>query len=114
MALHPDVLAEPEVESAARRIKTENASAQSRINALEARLNRIEAACASPATDHFGDEKFWTEVTAVFRDYVEKQVNEVRADNALLQARIARLEVALAEKTAGQMSWHPQAGRDLQ
>jgi hypothetical protein len=32
----------------------------------------------------------------------------------LLQARVARLEVLLAEKTAGQMSWHPQTGRDLQ
>jgi hypothetical protein len=112
--LHPEVVAELEAESAARRIKAENASAQGHINALEARLNRVEAACASPAPEHFGDEKFWTEVTAVFRAYVEKQVNEVRADNALLQARIARLEVALAEKTAGQVPWHPQIGRDLQ
>ena len=96
--LHPEILAEFEAASAARRVKGD----------------RIEVACASPASDHFGDEKFWTEVIAVFRAYVEKQVNEVRADNALLQARIARLEVALTEKTTGQASWDPQIGRDLQ
>jgi uncharacterized small protein (DUF1192 family) len=54
------------------------------------------------------------EIADLVRRCVEKEVNEVRADNALLQARICRLEVALAEKTAGQMSRHPQMGRDLQ
>jgi uncharacterized small protein (DUF1192 family) len=111
--LHPDVVAELEAEAAARRVKAENASAQGRINALEAKINRLEAACASPTADHFGDE-FWAELTKTFRDFVEGRVNELRAENAGLQARIARLEVALAEKTAGQMSWHPQIGRDLQ
>jgi len=32
----------------------------------------------------------------------------------LLQARVARLEILLAEKTAGQMPRHPQTGRELQ
>jgi len=54
------------------------------------------------------------EIADLVRRCVEKEVNEVRADNALLQARICRLEVALAEKTAGQMSRHPRMGRDLQ
>jgi hypothetical protein len=38
------------------------------------------------------------EIADLVRRCVEKEVNEVRADNALLQARICRLEVALAEK----------------
>jgi hypothetical protein len=54
------------------------------------------------------------EIADLVRRCVEKEVNEVRADNALLQARVARLEVALAEKTASQVPWHPQIGRDLQ
>ena len=60
------------------------------------------------------EEALAKELVDFIRHAVEKQVNEVRADNALLQARIARLEVALAEKTAGQLPWHPQVGRDLQ
>jgi hypothetical protein len=54
------------------------------------------------------------EIADLVRAHVEKHVNELKADNAGLQARIARLEVALAERTAGQMAWHPQMGRDLQ
>ena len=46
------------------------------------------------------------EIADLVRRCVEKEVNEVRADSALLQARVARLEVLLAEKTAGQVPWH--------
>ena len=53
-------------------------------------------------------------IVDLVRHQVEKQVNEIRADHCLLQARICRLEVALAEKTAGQMPRPPQMGRDLQ
>ena len=44
------------------------------------------------------------EIADLVRRCVEKEVNEVRADSALLQARVARLEVLLAEKTAGLVS----------
>jgi uncharacterized small protein (DUF1192 family) len=60
------------------------------------------------------EEALAKEIADLVRRCVEKEVNEVRADHALLQARICRLEVALAEKTAGQAPWYPQAGRDLQ
>jgi hypothetical protein len=113
MALHPDVLAELEAESAARKRKDAELSVIHRVNGLEARLHRLEGTPRGNSAPYLGED-FWTEVTAAFRAYVEKQVNEVRAENAGLQARIARLEVALAEKTAGQVSWHPQIGRDLQ
>ena len=53
-------------------------------------------------------------IVDLVRHQVEKQVNEIRADNCLLQARMCRLEVALAEKTAGQISRPLQIGRDLQ
>lgn len=60
------------------------------------------------------EEDLAKEIADLVRHYVAKEVNEVRADNALLQARVARLEVMLAEKTAGQISRHLQIGRDLQ
>ena len=60
------------------------------------------------------EEEVAAEIANLVRRCVEKEVNEVRADKALLQARICRLEVALAEKTAGQMPRPPQMGRDLQ
>ncbi len=60
------------------------------------------------------EEEVAAEIANLVRRCVEKEVNEVRADNALLQARMARLEVMLAEKTAGQISRPLQIGRDLQ
>jgi hypothetical protein len=60
------------------------------------------------------EEELAREIGDLVRRCVEKEVNEVRADSALLQARVARLEVLLAEKTAGQTSWPPQVGRGLQ
>jgi primosomal protein N'' len=50
MALHPDVLAELEAESAARRIKDAESPLSQRVNALEARLARCEAAMAAQDT----------------------------------------------------------------
>jgi hypothetical protein len=60
------------------------------------------------------EEELAREIGDLVRRCVEKEFNEVRADSALLQARVARLEVLLAEKTAGQTSWPPQVGRGLQ
>ena len=60
------------------------------------------------------EDELAAEIANLVRRCVEKEVNEVRADSALLQARVARLEILLAEKTAGQMPRHPQTGRELQ
>lgn len=91
MALHPDVLRELEEASAARRIKTENVSAQGRINALEARIACLEAAPCGNSAPHL-DEDFWTEVTAVFREFVDGHVSKLKAENAALAARVKCLE----------------------
>ena len=60
------------------------------------------------------EEALAKEIANLVRAHVEKHVAELRAESCGLQARIARLEVALAEKTARQMSRPLQIGRDLQ
>ena len=60
------------------------------------------------------EQELAKEIADLVRRCVEKETGEIRADCCLLQARLARVEVLLAEKTAGQMPRHPQTGRDLQ
>jgi hypothetical protein len=95
--LHPEVVAELEAASAARNKRKDELSATHRVNALEARLYRLELA-PRPNSAPSLDEDFWSEVTAAFRGFVEGHVNKLKAENAALAAKVARLEVALAEK----------------
>jgi len=92
--LHPEVLAELEAESAARERKD---SVGNRINNLEARLYRLEMAPRPNSAPSLGED-FWREVVAAVRGFVESHVNKLKAENAALAAKVARLEVALAEK----------------
>jgi hypothetical protein len=86
--MHPEVLRELEAENAARRIKSAEVPLRNRVNALEARLNCLQAA---PHGNNF-DEGFWAEVTATIRGFVESHVNKLKAENAALEARIKSLE----------------------
>jgi hypothetical protein len=88
--LHPEVLAELEAESTARRRKDAELSVGSRINTLEARLVRLEMAPRPNSASL--DENFWGEVTAAFRGFVESHVKKLKAENAALEARIKSLE----------------------
>jgi hypothetical protein len=86
MALHPDA------EFAVTRLKAAAASAHGRVNALEARLNRFEASGTAPPTVMYGDEEFWTEVTARFRGFVETHVSKLEARIKAQADRITQLE----------------------
>jgi hypothetical protein len=86
--MHPEVLRELEAENAARRIKSAEVPLRNRVNALEARLNCLQAA---PHGNNF-DEGFWAEVTATIRGFVESHVNKLKAENAALEAWIKSLE----------------------
>jgi hypothetical protein len=43
----------------------------------------------------YGDEEFWAEVTTCFREFVESHFKKLKAENAALEAKVARLEAAL-------------------
>jgi hypothetical protein len=83
----PDIIAELEQASAARREKAAEAEAITRINVLEARLARVEAALAAQDTSGFATwsalPKFLIEI---FREYTDAKITP-------LLNRIAALEV---------------------
>ena len=88
--LHPDVLREIEEDREKRRKAAEQpiASVTHRINTLEAKINRLEAA-PSPA---ILDADFWREVASAITSLIDVKFGRLKNENEAIMRRLKYLE----------------------
>jgi hypothetical protein len=75
--------------------------AQAELNAIAARVHRIEAAVDDKdSLSDLDENDFWKEVTAAFRGFVESHVAKLRAEIATLEAKTVQLEAEIVRVKA--------------
>jgi hypothetical protein len=93
MALRPDVLAELKAESAARREKAVEAQAITRINALEARLERCESALANRPSGDVTWAMLPSFLKEICQEFYAARIRPLESRIVMLEAKAAQLEV---------------------